>query len=264
MQVPPKQRINIVPFDSATQRDAFSVGLDGLKGVSLNTSLVQSPYRHSRRDSLVEREYTNIRNPASPRRQKEKGRQPTSDHLGQLTDDECMQKELKKLSKSHASGSFPQHASPTPVQPDRAPGPRTTTPKPPPLNLVGRPMLIPGTTDSAPPEHTPTDLPQKRGKKRELEESAITVSPQQNHKQTTPPATVVIGANGVRSRPIKKQRVVRWPSSSKIVSQRDLHHSQRMFRDRSIRETFHFNNNPPPREFDFHGFTVISHPGSYH
>ena len=35
MQVPPKQRINIVPFDSTTQRDAFSVGLDGLKGVSL-------------------------------------------------------------------------------------------------------------------------------------------------------------------------------------------------------------------------------------
>jgi hypothetical protein len=39
MQVPPKQRINIVPFDSVTQRDAFSVGLDGLKGVSLNITL---------------------------------------------------------------------------------------------------------------------------------------------------------------------------------------------------------------------------------
>ena len=35
MQVPPKQHINIVPFDLVTQRDAFSVGLDGLKGVSL-------------------------------------------------------------------------------------------------------------------------------------------------------------------------------------------------------------------------------------
>ena len=35
MQVPPKQRVNIVRFDSVTQRDAFSVGLDGLKGVSI-------------------------------------------------------------------------------------------------------------------------------------------------------------------------------------------------------------------------------------
>lgn len=44
MQVPPKQRINIVPFDPATQRDAFSVGLDGLKGVSLITASIQNPY----------------------------------------------------------------------------------------------------------------------------------------------------------------------------------------------------------------------------
>ena len=176
-----------------------------------------------------------------------------------------MQKELKKLAKSHGSGSFPQHTSATPVQTDRAPGPRMTTPKPAPLNLVGRPpMLTPGTTDPVPLEHTPTDLPQKRGKKRELEESATVFSPQQNHKQATPPATVVIGANGVRPRPIKKQRVVCWPLSPKIVSQCDLHCSQRMFRDRSIRETFHFNNNPPPREFDFRKFIVISHPAPYH
>lgn len=33
MQVPPKQRINVTPFDLKTQRDAFSVSLDGLKGV---------------------------------------------------------------------------------------------------------------------------------------------------------------------------------------------------------------------------------------
>jgi len=46
MQVPPKQRINIVPFDSVTQRDAFSVGLDGLKGVGLMTTSIQSSYQH--------------------------------------------------------------------------------------------------------------------------------------------------------------------------------------------------------------------------
>lgn len=96
------------------------------------------------------------------------------------------------------------------MQTDRAPGPRMTTPKSALSNLVGRPpALTPATTDPAPPEHAPADLSQKRGKKRELEESATTVSPHQSHRQATPPATVVIGTNGVRPRPIKKQRVVR-------------------------------------------------------
>ena len=35
MQVPPKQKIRIVPFDQRTQREAFSVSLEGLKGVRL-------------------------------------------------------------------------------------------------------------------------------------------------------------------------------------------------------------------------------------
>ena len=33
MLIPPKQRIEMVPFDARTQRDAFSVSLEGLKGV---------------------------------------------------------------------------------------------------------------------------------------------------------------------------------------------------------------------------------------
>lgn len=33
MQVPPKQQNNITPFDLKTQREAFSVSLEGLKGV---------------------------------------------------------------------------------------------------------------------------------------------------------------------------------------------------------------------------------------
>lgn len=127
-----------------------------------------------------------------------------------------MQKELKKLAKSHPSGSFPQHTSVTPAQSDRAPGTRTTTPKPAPSNLVGRPPIpTPVITNAAPPEHTPTDLSQKRGKKRELEESATGVPPQQNRRQATPPATLVVGTNGVRPRPIKKQRVVRYQLNSR-------------------------------------------------
>jgi len=169
MQVPPKQRISIVPFDSTTQRDAFSVGLDGLKGWNVNTLISETP---------------------------------------QAREDRRRKKELKKLAKSHVLGNLPQHTSAAPTQTDRTPGPRTATPKTAPSNIVGRPpVLTPTTTDPVAPEHAPLDLSQKRGKKRELEETATTVSPQQNHRQATPPATVVIGANGVKQRPVKKQRV---------------------------------------------------------
>ena len=34
MNVPQKQRVKILPFDLRTQSDAFSVSLEGLKGVS--------------------------------------------------------------------------------------------------------------------------------------------------------------------------------------------------------------------------------------
>ena len=33
MQIPPKQRMPIQPFDIKTQKEAFTVSLEGLKGV---------------------------------------------------------------------------------------------------------------------------------------------------------------------------------------------------------------------------------------
>lgn len=36
MQVPPKQRMAIRPFDLRTQRDAFSVSLEGIAKVSIS------------------------------------------------------------------------------------------------------------------------------------------------------------------------------------------------------------------------------------
>ncbi|KAF9790318.1 hypothetical protein BJ322DRAFT_1035559 [Thelephora terrestris] len=180
MQVPPKQRIDIVQFDSATQRDAFSVGLDGLKGWNVNTLISESP---------------------------------------QAREDRRRKKELKKLAKSHGLGSLPQHMPTALAQTDRH-GPRTTTPKPIPANPVAT-LQIPTTTTTnvASSERTPVDLPQKRGKKRELEESVTNVPPQQIHMQATPPASVVNGVNGIRPRPMKKQRVdIQGLSQSKDLS----------------------------------------------
>ena len=80
MQVPQKQRIDIVPFDPAIQRDAFFVGLDGLKGVSLIPLSIQISYRRRQHRFLVECEYPHIRIPASAGRQEKKGQQSASDH----------------------------------------------------------------------------------------------------------------------------------------------------------------------------------------
>lgn len=136
--------------------------------------------------------------------------------IPKFTHDGSVQKELKKLAKSHGSGSLPQHTPAALANTDRTPGPRTTTPKPPVTsNPVGNPQIPTTTaTNITPSEHTPVDLSQKRGKKRELEESGTTLSPQQIHRQATPPASVVNSLNGVRPRPIKKQRVVRYPPIS--------------------------------------------------
>ncbi|OSX59093.1 hypothetical protein POSPLADRAFT_1101792, partial [Postia placenta MAD-698-R-SB12] len=50
MQIPPKQKIAITPFDLRTQREAFSVSLEGLKGVwlhfthwNINALVAESP-----------------------------------------------------------------------------------------------------------------------------------------------------------------------------------------------------------------------------
>lgn len=108
----------------------------------------------------------------------------------------------------------------TPIQTDRVPGPRTTTPRP---NPTGRPPL-----------------------KREFEESEPNVT-QQNHRQATPPAVTANGMNGIRPRPTKKQRMVRFLLSLHMVSQRDLHRCQRM---PLRRETPHYINNTLHRDFE--------------
>ncbi|KAI0364324.1 hypothetical protein BV20DRAFT_956443 [Pilatotrama ljubarskyi] len=42
MQIPPKQKIPITPFDLRTQRDAFSVSLEGLKGWNIHALVAES------------------------------------------------------------------------------------------------------------------------------------------------------------------------------------------------------------------------------
>ncbi|KAF7374852.1 hypothetical protein MSAN_00371200 [Mycena sanguinolenta] len=53
MQVPPKQRLHIAPFDLKTQREAFSVSLEGLKGWNIGTLVQESAQAREDRKKRV-------------------------------------------------------------------------------------------------------------------------------------------------------------------------------------------------------------------
>ncbi|KAI0926423.1 hypothetical protein AcV5_008889 [Taiwanofungus camphoratus] len=103
IQVPPKQKIAITPFDLKTQREAFSVSLEGLKGWNINALVAESP---------------------------------------QAREDRKKRKELKKLAKAQALVPFAGTGTSTPTAlpttpapaavatPGASAPPRTATPKP--------------------------------------------------------------------------------------------------------------------------------------
>ncbi|KAJ7773331.1 hypothetical protein B0H16DRAFT_1660409 [Mycena metata] len=108
MQVPPKQRIPIAPFDLKTQREAFSVSLEGLKGWNTTALVVES---------------------------------------AQAREDRKKRKELKRLAKAQAQLHAAQAAAaaagspmPTPA-PVGTPRPAAGTPRP--SEARSRPSLAP-------------------------------------------------------------------------------------------------------------------------
>ncbi|KAJ6513206.1 hypothetical protein C8R45DRAFT_1059488 [Mycena sanguinolenta] len=218
MQVPPKQRLNIAPFDLKTQREAFSVSLEGLKGWNIGILVQES---------------------------------------AQAREDRKKRKELKRLARAQlhaaqalATGSplpTPTAATPTAGTPRPAAGtPRATstaagTPRPvgtpttsarPSLPPVVVPQQRPGTprgtgTPTSAHPRTPHPLsaaPLSAGVKREREDSPQVGTPTTQNANTNtamtnangarPPVPVpapAIGAAkagiaGARPRPLKKQR----------------------------------------------------------
>lgn len=192
MQVPPKQRIAITPFDQKTQREAFSVSLEGLKGWNVNTLVLES---------------------------------------AQAREDRKKRKELKKLAKANAAGAAgtPSAASPTAATfavptPGSSTGAAATPKlsKPPPVQTPTNQDIARGGTPRATPtsavsqqQHTMLNadaMAEKRGKKRDHDEA----TEQQPHQQGPAvqnlnqngivPKTGVVKA-GVRPRPMKKQRM---------------------------------------------------------
>ncbi|KAH9999180.1 hypothetical protein BJV74DRAFT_767310 [Russula compacta] len=171
VQVPPKQHIPISPFDPRTQTEAFTVSLEGLKGV-LEFELLQWNIH-----ALV----------------------PEST---QAREDRKKRKELKKLAKAQGSvvplsagtplPSTPA-AAPTPTQPPAQP-PRTSTPIPAPRGIKRE------------FEDSVLAQPNTQGPGPATVSSSGSVTPTSGQVQR--PGAAKAGVPGARPRPVKKQRIV--------------------------------------------------------
>ncbi|PCH42580.1 hypothetical protein WOLCODRAFT_132443 [Wolfiporia cocos MD-104 SS10] len=219
MQVPPKQKIAITPFDLRTQREAFSVSLEGLKG--WNTVLLVAETPQAREDRKKRREL-----------------------------------KKQKLAKAQGQAALAGAGTPAATATPAAAAARTSTPRPgatagralPTVQQprgrtpvgIGTPqsMATPGTAaaptpaSSAPSLHTgPATAPDagmaKRGVKREREHSqdgvpvqishganvngGAGVAPDMGANGSAAKASFVAGAKagsaGVRPRPFKKPRL---------------------------------------------------------
>ncbi len=238
---PGKERIKITPFDLKTQREAFSVSAEGLKGVgSISISHVLDLIR------AVESKHVDSRVDSSTRRPEEAGTFSVANVS--LTTLIRIQKEIRRLQKAQANASASHTPQPTPT-PIQAPIPstpaslaaqRTGTPRPvsavprpgsvkphlPPVQVTGLNGRTSGGTPrtatphplSAPPVSASSLAAQQqvpRVKKRERDDSVSIsnkIAPPQSMNSNIPPKAIInakAGIPGARPRPIKKQRMVR-------------------------------------------------------
>ncbi|KAI0353781.1 hypothetical protein OH77DRAFT_1406539 [Trametes cingulata] len=214
MQIPPKQKIPITPFDLRTQRDAFSVSLEGLKGWNIHALVAES---------------------------------------SQAREDRKRRKELKRMAKAQAqglpqpsAGAGPNTPSAFPVtpaiaastpglppQPNHVSTPRPGLPKPPPTHQqsaqsrgrtpvgIGTPQSVstPGPAQASPASHAHLEQQPShpmRGVKREREHQSDgglqmngNIPPVVPYPDGSRPSGkgAKAGNAGVRPRPPKKQRL---------------------------------------------------------
>ncbi|OCH94866.1 hypothetical protein OBBRIDRAFT_843719 [Obba rivulosa] len=207
MQVPPKQRISITPFDLKTQREAFSVSLEGLKGWNVNALIAESP--QARED-----------------RKKRKQLAKAQSQAAQLPTPGAMPETPVSFSGSTPGGPA-RTGTPKPAMLPTGPGrpasqhPQTNSGQSRGRTPVGigtpRSISTPGASaPSATQLSTSTSAPVvdvQRGVKREREPDGLHVNGTQQHvpngNGAVRPVSVVnakAGSGGVRPRPIKKQR----------------------------------------------------------
>ncbi|PSR88731.1 hypothetical protein PHLCEN_2v5082 [Hermanssonia centrifuga] len=229
MQIPPKQRIAITPFDLRTQREAFSVSLEGLKGWNINALVAESPQAREDRKRRKEMKKlaktqsisipaptgTPLGPPATPAPTAVgtpgvAGHQPAPVRTGTPRPGGLPASRQNQQSTSHAGGQTPTGVGTPRAQPTShatASGIARHTPAPTPASTPGGPMDPP------------------RGVKRERESSVGQVNGQSLSQTAT--QGVMANTNGVVKsaptlatklgtavpRPFKKQRVIPVMSS---------------------------------------------------
>ncbi|KAF8656267.1 hypothetical protein AX16_002703 [Volvariella volvacea WC 439] len=245
--VPPKQTVRIVPFDARTQRDAFTVSVEGLKNWNASNLILESA--QAREDRKQRKEAKRLAKaqaagggmpvPGAPVASPQVPIQapiPTSVSAPSVLNRPAAgtpQPNTSTATKPASSAPRSGQAVPRPGSAVQRPGsarpgsalsgrPATSTPKP----TVAASNVAPSIRNTTPANgQAPSSTPQ-RGTKREREDSAAALGANVNGPPvvngytngnavphhgtdgaTSPIVNVRAGVPGVRPRPVKKQRV---------------------------------------------------------
>jgi len=235
MQVPPKQRATITPFDSKTQREAFTVSLEGLKGWNPNALVLESAQaREDRKKRKELKRLAKIQHAQAANPQPVQAPIPTSATTSTFHRAPGTQRPESTApgpisgpgSAMHRPGSsstLPKQSSVPVSIPDSAlPRPSSMKPAIPPVQVPGRvgtPLRSAGTATptSAVQGGFPHPIDQeKRGKKRERDDVGSAadgvngvgaVNGGVNINTQKPILSAKAGMTGIRPRPMKKLRM---------------------------------------------------------
>ncbi|KAK2460327.1 hypothetical protein APHAL10511_007716 [Amanita phalloides] len=239
MLIPPKQRIPITPFDARTQRDAFTVSLEGLKGWNIHTLILESP--QAREDRKKRKELKRLAKAQVVALAA--ARQSGASAQNQSVPTTAQPRSQATVSSPDRIGaaSTPKPGArpgvstvltptPTPIKAEAHTSPRPSSAVPRPKPIVPRPgstkpPITAGQTSTSTSgavgagtplrSGTPMQVDQQRGTKRERDDTVVNGAAAGNGQglPTTAIGTSMIiadakaGVAGVRPRPIKKQRM---------------------------------------------------------
>ncbi|KAI9570582.1 hypothetical protein HD554DRAFT_2083175 [Boletus coccyginus] len=214
MQAPPKQHIPMVQFDVKTQKEAFTVSAEGLKGWNTGTLVLESA--QAKEDRRKRKELKKLARaqgqgltpgplPGTPTAFSQP--QPTPSHPANPS--------AQQLPGASQNSQTKPRVAPVTIPPPGSVSQSTSTP----TSATPRSAVPPAALPTAPSQWTNTPVP-GRGQKRELEDGVVPPTP----TSLSPNVPVgVVGARAgianVRPRPIKKQRMDIQGQSREVLVQ---------------------------------------------
>ncbi|KAH0833213.1 hypothetical protein J3R83DRAFT_12272 [Lanmaoa asiatica] len=229
MQAPPKQHIPIVPFDVKTQKEAFTVSAEGLKGWNAGALILESAQAREDRKkrvsitpSLLDSDYMSY-HPLNLQKKLARAQAqgltpgslpgtPTAFPQPQPTPSHPTIPSAQQPPGTSQTSQAKPRVAPVTIPPPGSVGQSTSTP------MSATPRSVVPTT--ALPQRTNTSMP-GRGQKRELEDGVIQ-PPTPTSLSPNVPIGIVgarAGVGNVRPRPIKKQRMDMQGQSREVLVQ---------------------------------------------